>query len=127
MRQRWYFEAARAPAAEDEDEDEDEGAEGDTYCIDLERHSHLVTPRPGMPLDGSMGVTAPREQTLVVLYHASGGEISAMWIAPDTADLGASEARDGIEKTELFVSFRQQVERLAGGKELQVHYNDYRQ
>jgi hypothetical protein len=33
-----------------------------TFCLDYERHSNLVTPRPGLALDGSMGVTAPREQ-----------------------------------------------------------------
>eukprot|EP00962_Isochrysis_galbana_P010013 scaffold2779_cov114-Isochrysis_galbana.AAC.1 len=33
-----------------------------TFCLDFERHSSLVTPRPGLALDGSMGVTEPREQ-----------------------------------------------------------------
>ena len=44
-------------------EPEDPNTSGSiTFCLDFERHSGLVTPRPGLALDGSMGVTAPREQ-----------------------------------------------------------------
>ncbi|KAL1519991.1 hypothetical protein AB1Y20_023473 [Prymnesium parvum] len=111
VRRRWYFEKAAEP-----DADEEEGT-GDTFTIDFERHTHLVTPRPGqltslpfahrpspsvlpssasaqplsaagLPLDGSMGVLPARTQDLIVLYHASANELAGMWIAPDTANLG---------------------------------------
>ena len=88
---------------------------GDAFVLDFERHESLVTPRPGLNLDGSMGVMPPRTQDLVVLYRAEGGELAGMWIAPDKADLGgdAKLGRAELEATELFKSFRALVERLA--------------
>ena len=83
--------------------------------LDFERHESLVTPRPGLSLDGSMGVTPPRTQDLLTLYRAEGGELTGMWIAPDKADLGgdAKLGRPELEATEIFQSFRALVERLA--------------
>ena len=127
VRRRWYFEKAPRAREEEEDEEAEEAEEDDEFVIDFERHSSLVTPRPGMPLDGSMGVMPPRTQDLVVLYHEAGSEIAGMWIAPDTADLGGDPAatREGIEGAEVFKAFRDIVERVSGGEELQVHYNTY--
>ena len=126
VRRRWYFEKP-LPARAEGGEEEEEAEEGDTFVIDFERHSSLVTPRPGMPLDGSMGVLPPRTQDLVVLYHASGSEIAGMWIAPDTADLGGDVAatRESIEAADVFQTFRAIVEEMSGGDELQMHYNSY--
>ena len=88
---------------------------GDAFVLDFERHESLVTPRPGLSLDGAMGVMPPRTQDLVVLYRAEGGELAGMWIAPDKADLGgdAKLGRAELEATELFKSFRALVERLS--------------
>lgn len=119
VRKRWYFEAARA------DDDDDDDASGDSWCVDFERHTSLVTPRPGLSLDGSMGCLPPRTQDLVVLYHASGGEIANVWIAPDKADLGGTGSREAIEASEAFGAFRAKVERLSGGATLDAHFNDY--
>lgn len=119
-RKRWYYEAAKEEGADDEDE-----AEGETWCIDLERHTSLVTPKPGLSLDGSLGCTPPRSQDLVVLYHARGSEICGMWIAPDKEDMGGKLGREAIEATPLFASFSQQIEHLSGGDDLTCHFNDY--
>jgi len=132
VHRRWTFERAPRGAAafnDDDacdDDDDDDGDDDDgggacaSFCIDFERHSSLVTPKPGLPLDGSLGVTAPRTQDLVVLYMAEGGEIGGMWIAPDGDGLGAdaSMTREGIEATDLFKSFRRQVDKLSGGARL---------
>ena len=82
-----------------------------------------MTPKPGLPLDGSLGLTEPRVQDLAVLYAASGGEIEGMWIAPDREGLGANAAltREELEATELFKGLRRQVAKLGGGS-LGVRY-----
>ena len=74
-----------------------------------------------------MGVMPPRTQDLVVLYHAEGGEICQMWIAPDRENLGGDRqaTREQLEATEAFVAFRKQVEELSEGAQLDVHFNDY--
>ena len=74
-----------------------------------------------------MGVTPPRTQDLVVLYHASGSEIAGMWIAPDTADLGGDAAvtQGAIEASPAFGAFKGIIEQLSGGAALQAHYNNY--
>ena len=115
VRKRFYFER------------EEGGEGGETYCLDYERHVSLVTPRPGLSLDGSMGCLPPREQELVVLYVASGGEISAMYIARDAHGHGADAAADQalIEATDHFRAFRRKVDELSGGEPLAVHFNSY--
>ena len=96
LKRRWTFEVCA-----DDDGEEDEDNEGGTgrstagmgagfsWSLDFEQHSSLVTPRPGLALDGSMGCTPPRTQDLVVLYQAEGGELTCMWIAPDKDGLGS--------------------------------------
>ena len=102
---------------DEEDEDDDDGEEK-TFCLAFERHSSLVTPKPGLPLDGSMGVAPPRTQDLCVLYKAVDGEIAGMWIAPDAKGMGSdpSATQQGIEATELFASFRRLVAKQFGGR-----------
>jgi hypothetical protein len=126
-RQRWYYEAAAPDEEKADDDDDDDDDVGETWCVDFEEHSSLVTPKPGLSLDGSLGVTPPRTQSLVVLYHARASEIAGMWIAPDKDDAGAKLGREEIEATPLFASFARMVERLAGGDALATHYNDYRE
>ena len=115
VRRRWYLEVARSPDA------------FPSYCIDYERHTSLVTPRPGLPLDGSMGCVPPRTQDLVAVYMAEGGEIAGVWVAPDRDGAGAdaSLGREGLEGGAAFKAARALVERLSGGEELDVHFNDY--
>ena len=98
-----------------EDDEEDDG-EDKTFCLAYERHSTLVTPKPGLPLDGSMGVTAPRTQDLVVLYKAVDGEIAAMWIAPDKTGAGSDQAatQQSLEASDAFIGFRRLVARQLG-------------
>ena len=98
-----------------------------SYCIDYERHTSLVTPRPGLPLDGSMGCVPPRTQDLVAVYMAEGGEIAGVWVAADKEGAGANAAlgREQLEATDGFRAARALVERLSGGEELDVHFNDY--
>ena len=125
VQKRWAFEkpAAGEGNEEDDDDDDDEGG-GASFTIDFERHEHLVTPRPGLPLDGSLGLTPPREQDLIVLYHAEGGEIAGIWIAPDKAGLGKDPgaSREAIEATDVFKGFRRQVEKLSGGAKLSARF-----
>ena len=109
-------EAEEEEAEEDDDEgeeDEDEDAYGSSFCLTFERHVSLVTPRGA--LDGSLGLTPARTQDLAVLYRASGGELTGMWIAPDTAGLGADvdAGQRAIETTPLFRAVRRLVAKLS--------------
>lgn len=115
VHKRWLFEARGDDDGDGDDDDDESG--GASFCLDFERHTHLVTPKPGLPLDGSLGVTLPRTQDLVVLYQAVGGEIAGMWIAPDKEGIGADAAatREAVEATDAFKAFRRQVEKLGGG------------
>ena len=124
LQKRWAFSAT---AEEEEEEDDDEGGGGATFCLDFERHSHLVTPKPGLPLDGSLGVTPPRQQDLVVLYMAEGGELAGMWIGADKEGIGADggPSREEIEQTPTFQAFRRQVEKLSGGARLTVTFENH--
>jgi hypothetical protein len=119
VHKRWRFEEGGG-----EGDDDEGGGSGASFCLDFERHTSLVTPKPGLPLDGSLGITPARTQDLVVLYMAEGGEISGMWIAPDKAGLGAdaTATRDAVEATDLFKGFRRQVEELSDGASLAVRY-----
>ena len=126
---RWAFEKAAGGGGggeeeEEDDDDDDDGSSGATFCLQLERHTHLITPKPGLPLDGSLGVTPPRTQDLAVVYQAEGGEISGMWIMQDKAGLGADAevTREAIEETELFKACRRLIERLSGGARFGVQF-----
>ena len=124
LKRRWTFEVCA-----DDDGEEDEDNEGGTgrstagmgagfsWSLDFEQHSSLVTPRPGLALDGSMGCTPPRTQDLVVLYQAEGGELTCMWIAPDKDGLGSdgNVPPEDIEKCDLFRDFKKVVARACGG------------
>jgi len=114
VRKRFYFERQDGNATE-------------TYCLDFELHSSLVTPRPGLALDGSMGCLPPREQELMVLYVASGGEITSMYISRDEKALGSDPAADQgqIEGSDAFGAFRQLIEKLSDGEALDTHFNAY--
>ena len=125
---RFVFEEA-SDGEEDEDEDEDEDDEddennqedqgdGNSYCLAFEEHVSLVTPRG--PLDGSLGCNPPRTQALVVLYRAQGGELTGMWIAPDTDGLGAdaAAAEAVVRKADVFARFSKLLRRLSGGRRL---------
>ena len=112
VRRRFLFAAPGAPAS---------------FVLDFERHESLVTPRPGLSLDGSMGVLPPRTQDLLVLYQAEGDELCAMWIAPDKLDCGGDPklGRAELEAMELFPRFRALVESGAGGAALDVSYQSF--
>jgi len=112
VRRRFIFGARGAPAR---------------FVLDFERHESLVTPRPGLSLDGSMGVLPPRTQDLVVLYQSEAGEISAMWIAPDKLNHGGDPqlGRAELEASELFPRFRALVESRTEDTALNVNYVNY--
>ena len=109
----------------DEEDEEDDDGEDKTFCLAFERHTSLVTPKPGLPLDGSMGCTPPRAQDLIVLYKCVDGEITGMWIAPDKNGLGGQTdaTRESLEATDEFKAFRRQVAKLAGAAKLSTEYN----
>ena len=103
-----------------------------SFCLDFEEHRSLVTPRPGLSLDGSMGVVPPRTQALAVLYEASGGELLTVWIAPDTRGLGGdpSVGKAEIEATELWGMVIERIRTqltMAGGEapEIEAKYVCY--
>jgi uncharacterized membrane protein YgcG len=134
LTKRWSFlsvtggvEGGEGGDGADDDDDGGGGGSGYSFCIDFESHTSLVTPRPGLPLDGSMGVTPPRSQDLVVLYQAYGGELSGMWIAPDREGLGRNVAatREAVEATAVFTTFQRQLERLSGGEPMQVAFESH--
>mmetsp|Transcript_58696 Transcript_58696/g.127489 ORF Transcript_58696/g.127489 Transcript_58696/m.127489 type:complete len:231 (-) Transcript_58696:21-713(-) len=103
-----------------------EGSSSKSWTLDFEKHTHLVTPRPGLALDGSMGVLPPRDQELVVLYEAVGGEISGMWISRDAEGLGGAGAdRRRVEESDVFQAFRERLKALSNDAPLQIHFNDY--
>ena len=109
-------------SGDDNDDNDDDGGCGwddsSSYCLAFERHTSLVTPKPGLPLDGSLGVTPPRTQDLAVLYCATGGEMTGMWIAPDKDGLGAdtNATWELMGATDLVKSFGRLVARLSGGR-----------
>ncbi|KOO30571.1 hypothetical protein Ctob_010502 [Chrysochromulina tobinii] len=59
-------------------------------------------------------------QALVVLYRAQGGELTGMWIAPDTDGLGAdaAAAEAVVRKADVFARFSKLLRRLSGGRRL---------
>ena len=61
------------------------------------------------------------------MYMAEGGEIAGVWVAPDRDGAGAdaSLGREGLEGGGAFKAARALVERLSGGEELEVYFNDY--
>jgi len=100
---------------------------GQTFCLNFELHSELVTPRPGLALDGSMGVLPPRSQELVVLYEASGSEITGMWISQDEKHVGGDAAlsRAALEESEVFGAFHRRIQEQCDGAELEVQYASF--
>jgi hypothetical protein len=56
----------------------------------------------------------------VGLYRAQGGELTGMWIAPDTDGLGAdaAAAEAVVRKADVFARFSKLLRRLSGGRRL---------
>jgi len=66
------------------------------FVIDFESHAHIVSP-VGVLLDGSTGLSAARDQDLIVLYLTLVNKVERAWVAPDKAGLGKESGCD-LEK-----------------------------
>ncbi|KAF4659140.1 hypothetical protein FOL47_007710 [Perkinsus chesapeaki] len=114
---RWYFEADK---------------EGDTeYCIDFEQHLHIVSPRPGLRLDGALGVVGPRDVDLITLYKSSHGKIDCMWLLPDKNRIGQDKilGQADLEESQAYESLlaiiKEDAKKHKSAVPTKVHYYDY--
>eukprot|EP00746_Dinoflagellata_sp_MGD_P162481 gnl/MRDRNA2_/MRDRNA2_90060_c0_seq1.p1 gnl/MRDRNA2_/MRDRNA2_90060_c0~~gnl/MRDRNA2_/MRDRNA2_90060_c0_seq1.p1 ORF type:complete len:344 (-),score=78.92 gnl/MRDRNA2_/MRDRNA2_90060_c0_seq1:146-1177(-) len=97
-----------------------------SWCLDLEKHEQLVTPRPGMRLDGSLGTMPARTQHLVVLYRVKDSKVERMWIGPDKTKLGedAYANEDVLDRAPFMPMFKKILDAECGPKVNRM-YNNY--
>ncbi|KAF4706812.1 hypothetical protein FOZ62_012550, partial [Perkinsus olseni] len=114
---RWYFEADKEGALE--------------YCIDFEHHAHIVSPRPGLRLDGALGVVGPRDVDLITLYKSSNGKIDCMWLLPDKNHIGQDKilGQTDLEESQAYQGLleiiKEDAKKSKAAVPTKVHYYDY--
>ena len=100
------------------------GAPATTFALDYEAYSGLRAPMGA--LDGSEGLSAPRQAHIIVLYECRDNLIQRMWLTSDEELLGPdaeAEEEEVLESDSAKAALA--IAAAALGEPTAVHYNQY--